>query len=136
MLNDIAAGAPAPLEGFEAVELELALDLQEPSHGNFENCVRSAAEMVGGEMLFDMPADGSLEDASRIAAFRVPGPANDPRIVFAILDEAEEQIRIAGREEIGERFYGFAQSFVGVLERIRDSLAGTGEAGRPQTLSS
>lgn len=123
MQSETSAGVvgEARLEPFETVEIELALDLQEPTSRTFEDCVRSAVEVVGGEILFDMPADGSLEDASRIAAVRVPGRPAD-RIVFAILNETETTIRVADREEVGDRFYGFAHAFVGVLERIRDDL--------------
>lgn len=106
----------------DAVEMELALDLQEPTSRSFEDCVRSAVDVVGGEILFDMPADASLDDASRIAAIRVSGGSSE-RIVFAILNETETSIRVAEREEVGERFYGFAHAFVGVLERIRDDMS-------------
>lgn len=108
--------APEP---FNVIEFELALDLQDPLQAGFGEAVRNAADVVGGELLFDMPADGSIEDASRIAAVRVPDASRDD-IFFAVLDEAALSIRMASREEIGERFHGFARAFVGVLERLRD----------------
>ncbi len=127
MVNEQANGAAGfpddpGLQPYETVEIELALDLQEPATRPFEDCVRSAVEVIGGEILFDVPADASLEDASRIAAVRVPGEHRD-RIVFAILNEQETSIRVADRDEVGDRFYGFAHAFVGVLERIRDDLS-------------
>ncbi|KQT88096.1 hypothetical protein [Aurantimonas sp. Leaf443] len=106
----------------EAVEFELALDLHDPQEQGFEDCVRQAASVIGGEILFDMPADGSIEDASRIAAIRIPGGARE-RIVFAVLDAEGVTIRVPERQEVGERFYGFARAFVGVLTRIRDDLS-------------
>ena len=118
--HTIAAGEPTNA-GFFAVELELALDLEDPHTMAFEECVRSAAVVVGGELLFDMPADGSVEDASRIAAVRrIAGQGN--AIVFAILNAEGNEIRVPDREEVGERFYGFAKAFVGVLSRIREDL--------------
>lgn len=114
--------AEPSLEPFEAVEFELALDLQDPTRSPFEDCVRNAAGVVGGEILFDMPSDGSIEDASRIAAIRVPHAERD-RIFFAVLNESGSAVRVASRGEIGDRFHGFARAFVGVLERIRDDLS-------------
>lgn len=110
------------LDPFETVEFELALDLQDLTVSGFETCVRNAAEVVGGEFLFDMPSDGSIEDASRIAAVRIRGRER-VGILFAILDASGTMIRVPGREEMGERFYGFARAFIGVLERIRDDLS-------------
>lgn len=109
------------LAPFEAVEFELALDLQDPTRATFDDCVRAAAAVVGGEMLFEMPADGGIEDASRIAAVRLRHPERD-RIFFALLGDDGATIRVASKEEVGELFHGFARAFVGVLERIRDDL--------------
>ncbi|MEX6506506.1 hypothetical protein [Jiella sp. M17.18] len=116
-----ATGRDMGGETAEAVEFELALDLTDLSVETFEDCVRSAAEVIGGELLFDMPSDGSFEDASRIAAVRVAEEDRE-RILFAILNAEGDAIRVADRSEIGERFYGFARAFVGVLSRIRDDL--------------
>ena len=115
MTGDVGA------EAVEAVEFELALDMTDLSSESFEDCVRSAAAVVGGELLFDMPSDGSFEDASRIAAVRIAGDGRE-RIIFAILNLEADTIRLADRSEVGDRFYGFARAFVGVLSRIRDDL--------------
>lgn len=111
----------AAIEPFEAVEFELALDLQDPTATPFADCVGNAARVVGGEILFDMPADGSIEDATRIAAVRMAGD-DSGRILFAILDQEGVTVRMASKAEVGERFHGFARAFVGVLERIRDDM--------------
>ncbi|WAJ29653.1 hypothetical protein [Antarcticirhabdus aurantiaca] len=109
-------------EPMAAVEFELALDTQDPTRASFEDCVRAAAAVVGGEILFAIPTDGSIEDASQIAAVRLE--AGEPGgILFALLDESETAIRVPDRTEVGERFYGFANAFVGVLTRIRDDLS-------------
>ncbi|BDA83119.1 hypothetical protein Sa4125_06610 [Aureimonas sp. SA4125] len=117
---DDRAAEPA-LDALESVEFELALDMQDPTEQAFETCVSNAAQVVGGEILFDMPADDSIEDATRMAAVRIPGAARD-RILFVVLDEAGSTLRIASTDEVGERFHGFARAFVSVLERIRDDL--------------
>lgn len=120
--GDATVGTAATNESFLGVELELALDLQDPSEEGFDECVRAAAAVVGGELLFDMPSDGAVEDALRIAAVRVAANDGDA-IVFAVLNGEGNDIRVCDRQEIGERFYGFARAFVGVLTRIRDDLS-------------
>ena len=122
--------ADSAIEPFEAVEFELALDLQDVTAASFADCVSSAAHVIGGEILFEMPADGSIEDAQRIAAVRMAGD-NSGRILFAILDQDGLTVRMASRAEVGERFHGFARAFIGVLERIRGDLpiAGMRPAG-------
>lgn len=111
----------AVLDAFESVEFELALDMQDPTELPFEACVALAAQVVGGEILFDMPADGTIEDATHMAAVRMPNETRD-RIIFVVLDEAKSSLRVASSDEVGERFHGFARAFVSVLERIRDDL--------------
>lgn len=118
--TDETAGEPV-LDAFESVEFELALDMQDPTELPFEACVAQAAQVVGGEILFDMPADGTIEDATRMAAVRIPNETRD-RIIFVVLDEARSSLRVASSDEVGERFHGFARAFVSVLERIRDDL--------------
>ncbi|WP_167591682.1 hypothetical protein [Jiella endophytica] len=115
-------------EGVEAVEFELALGASDIGETSFEDCVRRAADMIGGEFLFAMPADGSFEDASEIAAIHM-GEAGEGhgRVFFAVLNAEGDAIRVADREEIGDRFHGFARAFVGVLSRIRDGMPSFGQ---------
>lgn len=114
---------PALGESFGSVELELALGAQEPAERGFEESVRAALDVIGGEFLFDMPNDGTIEDASRIAAVRAE---SENEIVFLVLSEDGSTIRLADRDEIGERFHGFARAFIGVLTRIRDEMPSLG----------
>ncbi len=115
-------------EGVEAVEFELALGVNDIGEMRFEDCVRQAAEMIGGEFLFAMPSDGSFEDASEIAAIHM-GEAGESRgrVFFAVLNAEGDTMRVADREEVGDRFYGFARAFVGVLSRIRDEMPSFGQ---------
>ncbi|MCQ0990378.1 hypothetical protein [Jiella marina] len=108
-------------EGVETVEFELALDATDLAEGSFEDCVRQAAEMIGGEFLFAMPTDGTFEDVSQIAAVHLAENSRG-RVLFAVLNEEGDAIRVPDRDEVGERFYGFARAFIGVLTRIRDEL--------------
>ena len=115
-------------EGVEAVEFELALGASDISETPFEDCVRRAAELIGGEFLFAMPNDGSFEDASEIAAIHM-GDAGEirGRVFFALLNAEGNAIRVADRDEVGGRFHGFARAFVGVLSRIRDGMPSFGQ---------
>lgn len=116
---DIATGPARDAGDVASIEFEIALDLEDPVLFGFETSVRGAAEAIGGEFLFAIPADGSIDDASRIAAVRIPRATRDD-ILFAALDASGTRLRVADRGEIGDRFYGFARAFVGVLERIRE----------------
>ncbi|MCE7029081.1 hypothetical protein [Jiella avicenniae] len=115
-------------EGVEAVEFELALGTSDLGEVAFADCVRQAAEMIGGEFLFAMPTDGSFEDAIEIAAIHM-GEAGESRgrVFFAVLNAEGDAIRVADREEVGDRFHGFARAFVGVLSRIRDEMPSFGQ---------
>ncbi|MAU94970.1 MAG: hypothetical protein CMP81_03620 [Fulvimarina sp.] len=115
-------------EGVEAVEFELALGASDIGDMLFEDCVRRAAEMIGGEFLFAMPSDGSFEDASEIAAIHL-GHSDEGRgrVFFAVLNAEGDAMRVADREEVGDRFHGFARAFVGVLSRIRDEMPSFGQ---------
>ncbi|WP_050767556.1 hypothetical protein [Aurantimonas manganoxydans] len=108
-------------DSFSAVEFELALDMQDLTEFDFADCVRAAAGSVGGEFLFDMPADGTLDNVSRIAAVRVESQNRD-RIAFAVLNDEGTEIRVPDDDEVDERLRGFARAFVGVLTHIRDDL--------------
>ncbi|SJZ70854.1 hypothetical protein [Consotaella salsifontis] len=114
-----APSGPMRPEPFEIMEFQLALDLEQPFDVDFRSCVRRAAEAVGGEFLFEVPADCSMENASRIAAVRIPTGSRE-QIAFAALDMLGESIRLCGQSEISERLSGFAQAFVRVIERFRD----------------
>ncbi|MBO0662324.1 hypothetical protein LQ948_06455 [Jiella sp. MQZ9-1] len=110
-------------EGVQMVEIELALGACDLGEASFEECVRGAAEMVGGELLFAMPADSSFEDASEIAAIHLgEADAGRARIHFVVLNAEGDALRVADRDAVGDRFYGFARAFVGLLSRIRDDL--------------
>lgn len=117
-------------EAAATVDFELALDLQDPALTDFDDCIRAAAALVGGEFLFEMPSDGSMDDASRIAAVRLFHEEQEDEILFAVLNADGDQIRVPDRQEIADRFAGFARAFVGVLTRIREELPfGIGENG-------
>ena len=110
-------GEPAlPLE---LLELELSLDGFSGNEAGFTEAVRTAAEQVGGDFLFDLPASGLSQDCLRIAALRVPkGEDGALGVVFALLDAEGSSIRVENPDEKTEGLERFAEAFVDVLERI------------------
>ena len=110
-------GEPAlPLE---LLELELSLDGFSGDEAGFTEAVRTAAEQVGGDFLFDLPASGLSQDCLRIAALRVPkGEDGALGVVFALLDAEGSSIRVENPDEKTEGLERFAEAFVDVLERI------------------
>lgn len=110
-------GEPAlPLE---LLELELSLDGFSGDEAGFAEAVRAAAEQVGGDYLFDLPASGLAEDCRRIAALRVPkGEDRALAVVFALLDAEGSAIRVENPDEATADLERFADAFVDVLQRI------------------
>ena len=111
------AGEPAlPLE---LLELELSLDGFSGDEASFAEAVRNAADQLGGDYLFDLPASGLAEDCLRIAALRVPkGEDGALEIVFALLDAEGAAIRVENPDEKTQDLKRFADAFVDVLQRI------------------
>lgn len=111
------AGEPAlPLE---ILELELSLDGFSGDEASFAEAVRNAADQLGGDYLFDLPASGLAEDCLRIAALRVPkGEDGALEIVFALLDAEGAAIRVENPDENTKDLKRFADAFVDVLQRI------------------
>ncbi|WP_337266332.1 hypothetical protein [Oryzifoliimicrobium ureilyticus] len=102
----------------ELLELELSLDSYAGETQNFAEVVRQAAQKTGGEMLFDLPARGLLEDCQRVAVLRIPAPKNDKRVVLAMLDESGYHIRIQMPDAKSQQLVRLANAFVDVFEKI------------------
>ncbi len=79
--NPIAASEESA--SLEAVEVEFALGAQDVLTDGFDLSLAKAAQIVGGEVLFNMPAlDTTL--AQRIGAILVPS-GNQEQVVFVTL---------------------------------------------------
>ena len=103
----------------ELLELELSLDGFSGDEASFADTVRNAADQLGGDFLFDLPASGLAEDCLRIAALRVPKGTNGAlEIVFALLDAEGAAIRVENPDETTKDLKRFADAFVDVLQRI------------------
>ena len=103
----------------DLLELELSLDGIVTDEEGFADALRVAAEGLGGEFLFDLPASGLAENCRRIAALRMPDAEGDaPRVVFALLEADGPVIRVEHPDEGTDGLRRFAEAFIGVLERI------------------
>ncbi|UEX82446.1 hypothetical protein K8M09_03930 [Shinella zoogloeoides] len=115
----VATSTGDPALPLELLELELSLDGFSGDEASFAEAVRQAADQVGGDFLFDLPASGLAEDCLRIAALRVPkGENGAPTIVFALLDAEGATIRVENPDETTKDLKRFADAFVDVLQRI------------------
>ncbi|MBX5012682.1 hypothetical protein HJB67_22350 [Rhizobium lentis] len=106
-----------PMLPMELVELELSLEGYAGGDAGFCEAVRQAANRAGGELLFDLPAGGLIEDCRRIAVLRIPD-GDGMRVVLALLDANGTEIRMQAPDENTAHLVRFADAFIEVLERI------------------
>jgi hypothetical protein len=111
------ADASDPLLPMELLELELSLESYD-GDSDFCDAVRTAAGKTGGELLFDLPAEGLIDDCKRIAVLRIPSASTDMRIVLAVLDQNGTDIRMESPAPETAHIAEFADAFIEVLERF------------------
>lgn len=70
----------------EAVEVEFALGAQDVLTDGFDLSLAKAAEIVGGEVLFNMPALDTSK-AQRIGAILVPSAIEDQVVFVTLLND-------------------------------------------------
>lgn len=70
----------------EAVEVEFALGAQDVLTDGFDLSLAKAAEIVGGEVLFNMPALDTT-NAQRIGAILVPSAVQDQVVFVTLLND-------------------------------------------------
>lgn len=121
---DIALPAPPPPAGEAAIpmallELELSLDRFSGNKEDFVGFAHKVADDIGAELLFILPAPGLVDDCATIAAVR-HGQAEDktPIILFICLAQDGATLRVEQPSERTAGLRSFAESFVGVLERM------------------
>ncbi|WDZ77484.1 hypothetical protein PWG15_02935 [Ensifer adhaerens] len=100
------------------LELELSLEGFSGDEDDFAGFVRTVADNVGGEFLFALPASELIEDCLSIAVLRLGEQDAETSILFACLDEQATTIRIEHPGDGTRDLERFAESFVGVLERM------------------
>ncbi|MEM5473674.1 hypothetical protein WNZ14_18235 [Hoeflea sp. AS60] len=106
----------APL-ALDLVELDLALDLSDIADRGFDDAVRDAAKVIGGEFLFDLPASGLVDDAQRIALVCLSRD-NGGRFGLVLLSANGDRVRTVEADEATTGLVQFAKAFVAVLEKL------------------
>lgn len=100
----------------EAVELELALQLQDIVTSGFAESVQGAVEAAGYTFLFQMPAV-NCEGSQKIAAISA-GAGEDRRILLVHLDEDGQTVRVEAPEGSENSIAELAASYAGMLEQL------------------
>jgi hypothetical protein len=120
----VAIATPAPLPAGDGgipmglLELELSLDGFSGNKDDFPGFVRTVADNAGAEFLFALPASELIDDCMSIAVLRLGEADAETSILFACLDEQGTAIRIEHPSDGTRDLERFAESFVGVLERM------------------
>ena len=116
MANTNAAfrnGATVGGKSLKRLELEMALKVGEATGRSPADKLRKAASIVGGDLLFVLPA----KDASGTTGIiRLQEDGGD-RFVQVRIDESA--FAIAEQSEIDADYLGFARASLNVLERLR-----------------
>lgn len=100
----------------EAVELELALQLQDVVANGFAETVQGAVETAGYRFLFQMPAVG-CDDTQCIAAISA-GEGDSRRILLVYLDGDGLSVRVEPTGSNDNAYAEIAQSFAEVMEEL------------------
>ncbi|HXV29765.1 MAG TPA: hypothetical protein VD840_05475 [Sinorhizobium sp.] len=101
------------------LELELSLDGFAGDKDEFPGFIRTVAKDIGGEFLFALPASGLVDDCLSIAVLRLDaGGDKAPTILFVCLGDDGSTVRVEPPSDRTADLVSFAESFVGVLERI------------------
>lgn len=100
----------------EAVELEFALGAQDVFTDGFDVALYKAAEVVGGKVLFNMPAVDTVT-AQRVAAIAVFDGVNDQVLFVTLLNDG---ITMSLSPLLGENkvFEGLGHNFAAVMRGL------------------
>lgn len=110
---EIAAKLPVTLE---AVELELALQMQDIVARGFEDSVQDAVEAAGYKFLFQFPA-ASENGRQRVAAVSA-GEGDDRHILLVHLGEDGETLQVETANDNADSIANFAVSYAGLMEAL------------------
>src|SRR5690606_21358484 len=94
-----------------AIELELALQLQEFVEHGFEGSVKRAVESVGGRLLFQMRLDGA-DDCERVAAVSMPS-GKEEHFALIVLPADGGSPRVEAAETSRHPIAGITAAYAG-----------------------
>lgn len=108
---DLTKNMPISLE---AVELELALQLQDIVSKGFEDSVQNAVEAAGYNFLFQFPA-GHNDGHQRVAAISA-GAGEERHILLVHLADDGETLRVEAPNDDSSSIAEFAASYAGLMD--------------------
>lgn len=100
----------------EAVELEFALGAIDVLTEGFDTALAKAAERVGGEVLFNMPALDTSE-AQRIGAIAIAGQPQD-QVVFVKLGHDGTTLSVAPPTGENALFVSLGRNYAAVMKSL------------------
>ena len=103
----------------ETVELELALDRQALQEFGFEHCLQQACAASGFGFLFQLPIFDQIP-GQRIA---VLSTEDGKKLLFAVLNDAGNDIEIVAEEDMRPEIRSFATAFMDVFMQLGASAA-------------
>ncbi|MEJ5079378.1 MULTISPECIES: hypothetical protein [unclassified Ochrobactrum] len=100
----------------EAVELEFALGAIDVFIEGFDTALAKAAERVGGEVLFNMPALDTTQ-AQRIGAIAIAGQPHD-QVVFVTLGHDGTTLSVAPPTGENALFVSLGRNYADVMKSL------------------
>jgi len=100
----------------EAVEVEFALGAQDVLTEGFDGALAKAAKLVGGEVLFNMPALDTSK-AQRIGAIAIAGNPYD-QIIFVTLLNDGITLSLAPLEGENALFESLGRNYAAVMRKL------------------
>ncbi|MBB2970064.1 hypothetical protein [Mesorhizobium sp. RMAD-H1] len=105
----------------EAVEVEFALGAQDVLTDGFDGALAKAAKLVGGEVLFNMPALDKSQ-AQRIGAIAIAGNPYD-QIIFVTLLNDGITLSLAPLEGENALFESLGRNYAAVMRKLGNDPA-------------
>lgn len=102
-------------------ELKTLLSKKPKRDRSFDDIVRSALRKTGNEYLFSFPHERFPHSCCEVACIRLGDQQSaDGQIVYLYQENRDGRIEMAEPSSLGNGFTDFANSFVNVIEQLRD----------------
>lgn len=118
--NENLIAASEENASLEAVEVEFALGAQDVLTDGFDLSLAKAAEIVGGEVLFNMPALDTT-NAQRIGAILVPSVVQDQVVFVTLLNDGItlSHAPLSGNNVL---FESLGRNYAAVMGKLKNDL--------------
>ncbi|UCA46379.1 MULTISPECIES: hypothetical protein [Pseudochrobactrum] len=118
--NENLIAASEENASLEAVEVEFALGAQDVLTDGFDLSLAKAAEIVGGEVLFNMPALDTT-NAQRIGAILVPSAVQDQVVFVTLLNDGItlSHAPLSGNNVL---FESLGRNYAAVMGKLKNGL--------------